>query len=1170
MSVLPVSLAGCLFITADAQEPSSDGYVYVEAKEWNKKHPELPKWKLYPSMTVDSLPDIPCEPDRLNRYGSLEDGPVFEATGFFRTRKYGGRWIMVDPDGRMHIDAAVVGVRQGKGETNMSAFAEKFSDDRDWIVKTVDELASYGFNGAGTWSDDDAIRMYNSISEDRKFSYCPFLSLMAGYGRELRVTKQLAGNIGYPNQCIRVFDPGFEEYCERYFSSVVGKYRDDPNVLGYFSDNELPIGKNNLEGYLDLPEGDYGRAAAEKWLEERKLSREQITDAHRAEFAGYVADRYYSTVSRVLKKYDPDHMYLGSRLHGGAKFIREVVEAAGRYCDVISINYYGFWEVREKDIEAWEEWTDRPFIITEFYTKAEDSGLTNVTGAGWKVHTQKDRGIHYENFIIGLLRSRNCVGWSWFKYQDNDPTAKGVDPSNLNSNKGCFNNRYEPYTELVSRMYKVNSIRYGLVEQFNSVKKVAYRWPEESLGGGEKLFYDEDTFREIRDRIEKYDWAAKLYEELQERVSGVSRRLPYDYQGLLSEAYWTSEAAKYYRISGDGKYMRRVADNIIDFYALDRPEERLFPADTNRSTTYFWQRVMEKDSRYVLAYDLVRNHPFLSPYSELMQKRMAEIIEEGKLYESRIRRLGNTQFWGVTGIGLYGFMTGDNDAIRLAIDGKNGFKGLLAKFRDGGRFWPEPKHYDYGYVDCCMLMLAESARHNGWPEDLYSYEDPDNGASIHRMLEGFLSVCTPDGYLVGNGEHSEFAVLVDGKLNVERTSFFASEIIRENIKLPVYYRRFRDPEIAWAMSKRPANDFYCVQVFGNPALAYGGADNAEMKAPDASSVVWQEMGDALLRSDETSEYWNGKGLTVYMRNGASQQFHSNDDHCSININAFGKNLYNHWFLRWDYLCPRKGRTNATPLSFTIFNQNTVAVDCKAPDISNIHLGADDPERPGLQFGEIERIGNMKRLSVSGEAYEGVEQKRTICAVDEYVLDIFTLESSERHTYDYILHSWGKVTADGCSEPAAYQQLNSEYGFGPIDGKSVRRGDNIWFSSASRSVVGEDGARIDFFDSSDSLGIRAFVFPDRKNASELITAYTPFYVDIRGWDHGPYPGQPERKPMSVVRRNCKSTAFVAVHQPYSGIPDDMEVTMKGRKIIVGTASFRDTYDMKTGEYSRTAK
>ena len=446
------------------------GIVYVEAQEWNKQNPDLPRWKKYPSIIVDSLLWRPESHDKLNRYGSMVCGPIFKSTGFFYVTKHDGRWVMVDPDGKLHIDAAVVGVRAGQGETNKKAFAEKFKGNDDWIRQTVDELVKYGFNGAGAWSDEEAIRHFNQESSDKKFSYCPILNLMSGYGRKLRITRQLAGNTGYPNQCIRVFDPGFEDYCREYLSSEIEKYAGDPNVLGYFSDNELPISKKNLEGYLDLPEDDWGHKAAVEWLKMKGVSRDMITDTLRSEFAGYVADKYYSIVSRVLKEADPDHMYLGSRLHGGAKHIKDVVEAAGRYCDVISFNYYGFWGVRAKDIENWKQWADKPFIITEFYTKAEDSGLSNVTGAGWKVRTQKDRGMHYENFIIGLLASDNCVGWSWFKYQDNDPTAKGVDPSNLNSNKGCINNEYEAYEDLVSRMAGVNLIRYSLIESFRDGK----------------------------------------------------------------------------------------------------------------------------------------------------------------------------------------------------------------------------------------------------------------------------------------------------------------------------------------------------------------------------------------------------------------------------------------------------------------------------------------------------------------------------------------------------------------------------------------------------------------------------------------------------------------------------------------------------------------------------
>lgn len=52
MSLLPVSLAACLYAGNVTAQDLTSGYFYVEAKEWNKKHPELPRWKSYPSMTV--------------------------------------------------------------------------------------------------------------------------------------------------------------------------------------------------------------------------------------------------------------------------------------------------------------------------------------------------------------------------------------------------------------------------------------------------------------------------------------------------------------------------------------------------------------------------------------------------------------------------------------------------------------------------------------------------------------------------------------------------------------------------------------------------------------------------------------------------------------------------------------------------------------------------------------------------------------------------------------------------------------------------------------------------------------------------------------------------------------------------------------------------------------
>jgi hypothetical protein len=114
----------------------------------------------------------------------------------------------------------------------------------------------------------------------------------------------------------------------------------------------------------------------------------------------------------------------------------------------------------------WEQEAGKPVIITEFYVKGEDSGMTNSTGAGWVVHTQKDRGAFYQNFVLTLLESRVCVGWHWFKYTDNDPDSN-PDPSNIDSNKGVVSNRYVPYDDLLEAMRRLNERTYRLTSYFD-------------------------------------------------------------------------------------------------------------------------------------------------------------------------------------------------------------------------------------------------------------------------------------------------------------------------------------------------------------------------------------------------------------------------------------------------------------------------------------------------------------------------------------------------------------------------------------------------------------------------------------------------------------------------------------------------------------------------------
>ena len=100
-----------------------------------------------------------------------------------------------------------------------------------------------------------------------------------------------------------------------------------------------------------------------------------------------------------------------------------------------------------------------------------DSGFANTSGAGWVVNTQEDRGRFYQNFTLGLLETGGCVGWHWFKYRDNDPNAKGADPSNIDSNKGIVTLELEPYPPLMNAMREVNQQVHSLVDYFDRQSK---------------------------------------------------------------------------------------------------------------------------------------------------------------------------------------------------------------------------------------------------------------------------------------------------------------------------------------------------------------------------------------------------------------------------------------------------------------------------------------------------------------------------------------------------------------------------------------------------------------------------------------------------------------------------------------------------------------------------
>jgi hypothetical protein len=279
--------------------------------------------------------------------------------------------------------------------------------------------------------------------------------------RSIKRSSQGTGHRDYPDSLIPVFDPQFEQFCQAEGKKLKAT-KDDPSLIGFFSDNELPFPADTLDRYLRQQDSTSGHLAAMDWLRTKKILQDVINDEIRAQFLRFAAERYFRICREAITANDPNHLYLGCRFHAKVLWQESVFRAAAQYLDVISVNWYGQWTPDPPTMDNWVSWTNRPFLISEFFAKGMDSGLPNTSGAGWIVKTQKDRGLFYQNFTLPLLQHRGCVGWHWFRYLDNDPKDAPADPTNQDANKGIVDLQFKPYEPLLNTMNQINQRAYQL------------------------------------------------------------------------------------------------------------------------------------------------------------------------------------------------------------------------------------------------------------------------------------------------------------------------------------------------------------------------------------------------------------------------------------------------------------------------------------------------------------------------------------------------------------------------------------------------------------------------------------------------------------------------------------------------------------------------------------
>jgi hypothetical protein len=489
--IRPVKFHELFGYPAKTEFPFIDTYGQFKQGNWPGK---LSSAAEFPARRKAETADLEANPrpKEWNKWGGWASGPKFPSTGYFHVRQVEGQWWFIDPDGCLFWSHGATGVGNTSAETIVSGrnnYFEPMPAEGDPLRKFVGKKSrdtTYDFYGANLFRKygEDYLKLAEDLAHKRLASWG-----MNTYGNwssgweQLRTSFTVPVSYASPNLSEKLPDVWHPEFTAK-LRGVLERLKDDgaassPWNIGFFIHNEIKFQKPlNLARIIQGRPGDQpAKVAWVKRLAEKYGGIESLNKAWNTRYGSWDAlltstekvpyknmaadadkcfedyvDRFFCTSRDACKEFFPNHLYLGSRLHGEED--RMVMKAAEAYCDVISHNLYrktlAGWTGPTKDLK-------RPVMATEFHFGALDRGMFH-TGLQ-PASSQADRAEHYAEYVRSALRNSLFVGTHWFQYAPQSFTGRR---DGENYQVGMLDIADTPSPELIRAVRKVGGEMYEL------------------------------------------------------------------------------------------------------------------------------------------------------------------------------------------------------------------------------------------------------------------------------------------------------------------------------------------------------------------------------------------------------------------------------------------------------------------------------------------------------------------------------------------------------------------------------------------------------------------------------------------------------------------------------------------------------------------------------------
>src|SRR5882724_4713943 len=302
----------------------------------------------------------------------------------FSIQQQGETFSLTKPGGERFFSLGVCVVNQGASRERFNptnpAYAafQHYENSNRWAEATLKRLQSWRFTTVGGWSDFAALQQCG----DADAAFIPVLAV--------------GMSCGVP--WLDMWDTNVIARMHQIARDQILPLRDDPRLLGYYSDNEMgwwnaALFKLTLKQrpdseqrrkLLQLLRETYHGGWAEllkdfepkdvgsfKELDERgMLYLRPGSDGMRVyrRFLGLMAERYYSLVREMIRTYDPRGLILGDRYQ--SFYYPEVARACGPQVDAASANLNAAWSdgtFPRYFLSTLHDLSARPLIVSEFY-----------------------------------------------------------------------------------------------------------------------------------------------------------------------------------------------------------------------------------------------------------------------------------------------------------------------------------------------------------------------------------------------------------------------------------------------------------------------------------------------------------------------------------------------------------------------------------------------------------------------------------------------------------------------------------------------------------------------------------------------------------------------------------------------------------------------------------